>query len=534
MSFLDLVRQHSQAGSARFVALAAAAGVSNTLILALVNTAAQQAARQETRLVYGLLIVAAIAAYVWSQRRVMLTGAREVEGMVDRVRMALIEDIRRAELRPLERLDLGEIHGSITSDTETVSRAANMIMMGAQSALLVAFSLVYLALIAPVACILSVGVILAASRIHLGRMPRVHAKFGTAMAADARLFDDLDDALAGVKEIKMNSLRRQQVAAAVATSSSSAADARTDVQESMAGEYVFAQVLFFTLLGAMVFILPGLTLGRAERTSEALTAMLFLAGSLGVLLQAIPMWAQAEAAARRLAELRERLRASADAPSASGPVPAATPAAFVRLRLDGVTFAYEDESFRVGPLDLTVERGEILFLVGGNGSGKSTLLKLLAGLYPPQAGRLLADGGPVGDGGRDAYRALVSSVFSDFHLFARPYGVPHEPERVQTLLHLLGLQGIVNFDGRRFDPLDLSTGQRKRLALVVALLEDRPVLILDEWAADQDPASRRRFYRELLPELRAGGKTIILATHDDQYFDAADRVLRMEYGQIIN
>jgi putative pyoverdin transport system ATP-binding/permease protein len=282
----------------------------------------------------------------------------------------------------------------------------------------------------------------------------------------------------------------------------------------------------------MVFILPGLTAGHGARTGEAVTAMLFLAGSLGVLLQAIPMWTQAETAAARLAGLRARLRAAVPAHALA--VPPDRFSGFGQLQLDGVTFAYDDAdaSFRVGPLDLCVPRGEVLFLVGGNGSGKSTLLKLLAGLYPPQTGCLRVDGQPVGDSTREAYRGLVATVFSDFHLFARPYGLPARPERIWPLLRLLGLEGIVGFDGRRFTTLDLSAGQRKRLAMVAALLEERPVLILDEWAADQDPASRRRFYRELLPALRDQGKTIVLATHDDQYFDAADRVLRMEYGRL--
>jgi putative ATP-binding cassette transporter len=78
----------------------------------------------------------------------------------------------------------------------------------------------------------------------------------------------------------------------------------------------------------------------------------------------------------------------------------------------------------------------------------------------------------------------------------------------------------------------LSQGQRKRLALLTAFLEDRSIYLFDEWAADQDPTFKQTFYDSLLPELKARGKTVIVISHDDRYYDVADRLIKLEDGKL--
>ncbi len=188
----------------------------------------------------------------------------------------------------------------------------------------------------------------------------------------------------------------------------------------------------------------------------------------------------------------------------------------------------------MGPINLTLRAGENVFISGGNGSGKSTLLRLLTTLYWPEAGSISVDGTIVTHENVDAYRALFSSVFSDFHLFKRLYGV--EPSAMAEALELLGTFEVADktrLHEDAFTTIDLSDGQRKRLALIVAMLENRPICILDEWAADQDPAFRRKFYGELLEALRARNVTVISVTHDDRYYGRADRRLHMEEGKLV-
>ncbi|TBW56169.1 multidrug ABC transporter permease/ATP-binding protein [Marinobacter halodurans] len=210
------------------------------------------------------------------------------------------------------------------------------------------------------------------------------------------------------------------------------------------------------------------------------------------------------------------------------------------VRLAGAEYRYPaqegERGFDVGPVNLTLRRGEVVFLVGGNGSGKSTLARLLSGLYHPQSGDVLLDGVAVDGDGWSAYRRLFASVFTDFYLFDQligEHGVDADPEQVNHWLDQLHMRDKAQIADGRIADTRLSQGQRKRLALLLALLEERDILLLDEWAADQDPLFRRLFYRELIPMLKARGKTLFAITHDDHYFDQADRLFRMDGGQLI-
>jgi putative ATP-binding cassette transporter len=193
--------------------------------------------------------------------------------------------------------------------------------------------------------------------------------------------------------------------------------------------------------------------------------------------------------------------------------------------------------FQVGPIDFTLRSGELVFITGGNGSGKSTFLKLLAGLYEPDSGEITLDGARVEGSNRDVYRSLIAAIFVDYHLFQRLYGIagPDNAE-VDRLLTQFRLREKTRLVDGAFSTLDLSGGQRKRLALIVSLLEKRPLLLLDEWTADQDPDFRRKFYDELLPELQQAGATVVVITHDERYLDELElpaRRLRMDEGRFV-
>jgi putative pyoverdin transport system ATP-binding/permease protein len=182
----------------------------------------------------------------------------------------------------------------------------------------------------------------------------------------------------------------------------------------------------------------------------------------------------------------------------------------------------------VGPLDLRIARGELIFLVGGNGSGKTTFLKMLVGLYAPQRGGVKVDDRVIEPSNTLAYRELFSTVFSDFHLFDRLYGLDGlDDAKVAAVLVDMELSEKTRFERGRFTTQSLSTGQRKRLALAVALLESRDILVLDEWASDQDPHFRKQFYEVILPRLKAQGKTVIATSHDERYWGVADRVVHI-------
>jgi putative ATP-binding cassette transporter len=194
----------------------------------------------------------------------------------------------------------------------------------------------------------------------------------------------------------------------------------------------------------------------------------------------------------------------------------------------------EDDHFMLGPIDLTFRPGELVFLVGGNGSGKSTLAKVITGLYPPAGGEIRLNGRRIDEHNRDDYRQYFSAVFSDYFLFDRIVGVGGNgaDERARDYLVRLHLDHKVSIAEGEFSTTQLSQGQRKRLALLCAYLEDRPFYVFDEWASDQDPLFKEVFYTQLLPELRSRGKAVLVITHDDRYFGCADRLIRLDYGKI--
>jgi putative ATP-binding cassette transporter len=267
-------------------------------------------------------------------------------------------------------------------------------------------------------------------------------------------------------------------------------------------------------------------------------AVLFVVGTCFGLVQSVSMMGAADAAAGHVEELEQRLRAAivtsqADAPDSTPP--------FETIEMQGVVFRYPDKpsepGFQIGPIDFALRRGELVFITGGNGSGKSTFMKVLAGLYSPSAGGIFLDGREIDDAAKETYRSLMTAVFTDYHLFSRLYGISDPaPAEIERLLAEFELSGKTRLVEGEFNTLDLSGGQRKRLALLVGLLERRPVLLLDEWAANQDPEYRRKFYHTILRELTANGLTVVVVSHDDRYLDELDlpaRRLRMDDGRFV-
>jgi putative pyoverdin transport system ATP-binding/permease protein len=265
---------------------------------------------------------------------------------------------------------------------------------------------------------------------------------------------------------------------------------------------------------------------------------LYLMFPLESLLGALPMLERGRVAVERLEAIA---RPAADGnPVADSERGQPIVGAFRSLKLEQVTHRYRHDGgegeFVLGPLDLELRPGEVTFLIGGNGSGKTTLAKLLVGLYVPEHGAVRVDGVAVTDATRDAHRALCSAVFSDFYLFDALWGLDGDKiaAEARSGLEHLQLSHRVRLEGARFSTTALSQGQRKRLAFLVASLEQRPILVFDEWAADQDPANKEFFYRELLPALASRGKCVLVVTHDDRYFELGDRCLRLEFGQLVS
>lgn len=291
--------------------------------------------------------------------------------------------------------------------------------------------------------------------------------------------------------------------------------------------------LIYAFIGMVLFLLVGDVPDRTLIMTGYALVFVYMLGPLEALLLNIPRANLAQVSADRIDEITRSMFSSESQTNKVDLPPLQS------ITLQGVLHRYyheqKDEMFTLGPVDLQFSPGEITFLVGGNGSGKTTLAKLLVGLYPPEEGKIILNDVIINDTNRDHYRQFFTTIFSDFHLFERLLETSYEKDldqRGNELLTKLHLQHKVKVQNGAFTTLTLSQGQRKRLALVVTYLENRPFMVFDEWAADQDPVFKEIFYHELLPELRALGKTILVISHDDRYFHLADRLIRMENGRL--
>lgn len=296
-------------------------------------------------------------------------------------------------------------------------------------------------------------------------------------------------------------------------------------------------ILFLVAIGLLLFVVPQWLPQPIEVLSALTLTLLYLVRPITELVMSLPVVRNATIALERIASLERDLsgQRSQDGQEAWPQNALLLFDQDWRLELKAMRHHYpsseDDSQFVLGPIDLTISRGEILFIVGGNGSGKTTLAMVLLGLYRPDEGQISLNGELITAQNIDAYRQNFSAVFADFHLFEDILeNNPAQEARAQYYLQRLGLAHKVKLIAGRYSTVQLSSGQRKRLALVTAYLEERPILLFDEWAADQDPQFKRVFYRELLPELKAAGRTVIVISHDDAYFDCADRLLKLADG----
>jgi len=538
MSFFQLVRREMQGSPNRLAIMGALGGISSASILAAINAGAQAADTGKPSLWAATLFMVALFLFVKTQNYILLSATAEIEAIIHKLRTRLMDKVRHSELLPLEGIGRAEIVAAITKETAALTQASNSLAFMGQGAVLILFIAVYVAFLSPLALVLGILVVSVAGAVFHSKSRHIAAATREAAEWENRLYNRLMDLLDGFKEVRLNRGRSADLYRDVVEVSRTAANIKIRTQAETFRRIFLLQSSLYAMLGAIVFVVPVLstTLGGAS-IAKTVTALVFILGTCFGLVNTIPILTTANAAADNIERLEARLSATiSDATSVLEP-----PRRFERIEMRGVVFSYVERStekvFTVGPVDFGLRSGELVFITGGNGSGKSTFLKLLASLYKPDAGEISFDGVLVTDNTREAYRQLISAIFVDYHLFQRLYGIPDpDPFEVDRLLAQFRLLDKTQLAEGEFNTVDLSTGQRKRLALIVSLLEKRPILLLDEWAADQDPDFRRKFYFDLLPELHRAGVTVVVVSHDDRYLDEMDlpaRRLRMDEGRFV-
>ncbi|WJF91895.1 cyclic peptide export ABC transporter [Paraburkholderia bonniea] len=545
-------------------------GASSVLLVATLNQAlsAPSAANSSLALRFAACAVIALLARILSG--VLFAGLSQ--DTMSQMRRHAAERVAAAELRDVERVGAAPVQSILTDDATNVSMLffalPNIVMHGS----IVVGCLAYLAWLSWPVCLLALSAIVIGSLgYRLGDI-RALAALEAAGHAQDRLFGYLGSLFAGAKELKLHRARAAQfVDGQLGAAIAEVRDHRRRAFIAYAVGVGWIVFLFYVFLGLATFWPTMGTHASPQAAASYVIVFLFLLIPLDGLLNNLPTVNAARVSLERIETVLAEFDPPALAASAasvtsatstvtSGPTHGSNSsnsrtnsaaevtrsAEFSTLTLRGVTHAYfherDERMFRIGPINLTFKPGELVFIVGGNGSGKTTLAKVITGLYEPEEGVIEVDGITLPASGRAQYRERFSTVFNDFHLFDALLGIVDPTEasrasadaRANALLAQLALEHKVQVVDGRFSTRALSTGQRKRLALVVAYLEDRPFYLFDEWAADQDPAFKAVFYEQLLPELRARGKTVVVVTHDDRYFTLADRVLKLDNGTIVN
>jgi putative ATP-binding cassette transporter len=540
MSFLQLVRREMHGSMPKLLFMSSIGGISNASILAAINTGVQETSSgQKPGLWAAALFLVALFLFMKTQQYVTITATAEIEAIIHKLRVRIMDLIRRSELLGIDKIGRARIVASVTSDTAVLTQASNMLCFTVQGAVLIFFVGLYVAYLSITAFLLTVVIVSGAATIFHYKNRQLAEQKAESAAWERRLFDRLTDFLDGFKEVRLNAARSDDLFHDALDVSKTAANIKIRTQAETFKMIVTSQISMYVLLGAVVFVAPNLsdTLGGSS-IAKTTTALLFVVGACFGLVQSIPILLNANASAYRIDRLEDALQSTLVDEERRAIV---APKHFERIQMRNIEFRYVDKFsdtvFKIGPIDFTLERGELVFITGGNGSGKSTFLRVFAGLYPPDSGEVFLDERPVTDANRDEYRGLMSAIFFDYHLFQRLYGISDaEPGEVDRLLTLFRLADKTSLTAGEFRTLDLSGGQRRRLALIVSLLEKRPIMLLDEWTAEQDPEFRGKFYDELLPEMMRAGATIVVITHDDRYLDELHlpaRRIKMDYGRIV-
>ena len=478
----------------------------------------------------GLALVALITSII---SQVVLI--RLCQDAVWQLRMRLSRQILASELNHLEQLGTPRLLATLTEDVQSVTTAVAVVPFLCIDFAIVAGCLVYILGLYWKISVLLFGFLFIAMGSCQWLLKRGGKLLALAREEQDLLFKHFRTVTEGIKELKLHYQRRH-----VFLSKELEATATSLRRHNVDGLTLFAttaswgKLLFFFAVGFILFALPKFIPISPHRLSGYILTFAYVMLPMDNIVNSLPHISRASVALQKI----ESLGLSLASRTEDFTVPQPSNDSWQQLQLKDVTYPYkgeqEEKNFILGPINLTLQPGELVFIVGGNGSGKSTLAKLITGLYRPESGEIWLDGKLINQQNQEWYRQHFSAIFSDFYLFESLLGLDNTDldKQAQKYLKQLQLAHKVKIEQGKLSTTTLSQGQRKRLALLTAYLEDRPIYLFDEWAADQDPDFKEIFYTQFLAELKNRGKTVLIISHDDHYFYLADRLLKLDYGKV--
>jgi len=500
--------------------------------------------------------MAAFALFLYAQWFAFERAIITIEDAIYNVRIRLTRKIQQVELPFMEEQGSNSLYARFTQSDMLISQAIPQITGAAQMSVLLIFSFLYLAYISFLSFLISMAGILISVVLFLSKTRRIKALLQEVKQKEVSYFKSISHLINGFKEVKINRKKGQAILQNIAAESAEIEKIKLEVGKQESRLWGHGRILVYTLLPVLIFVIPGISEIHTDNIYKISSTVLFITGPIAILINIMPVLNRVNLSIDELVNLEaemdqvisnafSRYHADEKKEECSHPIFSD----FKEISMKNVSFTYTSDygngngkgnstDFSVGSFNETIYKGELIFIIGGNGSGKSTYLKLLTGLYypdnSPENSNLFVDSIAIDKTSYPAYRDMFSAIFTDFHLFDKFYGIENiDSGKVNYWLKKMKMRDKVEYQNGGFTRTSLSTGQRKRLAFIAAILEDKPILIMDEFAADQDPQFRQYFYETLLPEIKAMGKTVIAVTHDDHYFHVADRILKMKEGKMV-
>ena len=510
-------------------------GASSAGLIALINYILQHLGQSSTWLIWSFILLCLVLMVSSAISWILLTLLSQ--DIIYNLRLELTQRIFACPLRQLETIGTPRLLAAITEDINTIANSSISITGLSVNISLLLGCLVYLCWLSVSVFLFFLALIIIGILSYQFLVNRGLKLFKKAREIQDDLFKHFQTVTQGIKELKLHRQRRQ-------------AFFQEDLQQTakalrhhwIKGMKVYAIAggyglgLLFLPLGLLLFGFTKIMPISASILSSYTLTFLYMITPLRAILNTLPQLMQANVALNKIESLG--LSLSQQISETDFPQEDKFQSDWFSLELVDINHAYssdrEEHQFSLDSINIQFEPGKIIFIVGGNGSGKSTLVKLITGLYIPDRGQILFNNIPVTDNNREWYRQQFSVVFYDFYLFERLLGIEsNRATEIYNYLTLLEIEHKVTVKDGILSTTNLSQGQRKRLALLTAYLEDRPIYVFDEWASDQDPVFKEIFYKKLLPELKNRNKTILAVSHDDRYFEQADRIIKLDYGRIV-
>lgn len=527
--FLHITKGTKNKKIFNLIILSIVSGLANSIFIFIINSSIGIEDDDRNRIFMYFILV--VIVYLLGQKYVRHGLVTLTNEFLFEKRKELIGRLINSSYESIEKTVRGNIYATLNGDMEVISRAVNSLVSAITNLITLLVCIVYLSFIQFEGFLLSVAIIILGLTLYI-LTGRVSKRFWEKNRDVQNIFYKLiEDMVSGFKELHMHQKKKSEFFRNTIEKCSKLKEFRIKGDLHFINAYVLGEFLFIIVLGVSVFLLPNLIDSFENPTIlNFVVVFLFIIGPVNGLLNTVPVLFQVRVSWGRVVQLEKELKTSPQPPVDEE----VQLEGFFHMKLEEVSYQYVGEdSFNVGPLNADFRSGEVTFIVGSNGSGKSTLANLIMGLYKPREGSIKINGSVIPSNQLGEY---FSAVQSNYYLFDRLYGIETNgrEEEINSYLKLLKLENKVQIQNGEFTTTKLSSGQRKRLALLICLLEDSPIYLFDEWAADQDPQFRDLFYHMFIPELKRRGKCIIAITHDDRYFDIADQLIKMELGKIID